>query len=126
MKTQCLECAASYRGRSDKKFCSADCRSTYHNKLNRDRNNTMRRTHNKLRKNWRILKNCMHQYGKQFSLCTLKASGFDPNLCTSLQYDKHGNLRFHCYDITYCLSPENQLIILSHTESEQQSIAHSF
>jgi hypothetical protein len=36
-------------GREDKKFCSDGCRNAY-NKINKDSNNYMRNTNNKLRK----------------------------------------------------------------------------
>jgi hypothetical protein len=34
----------------DKKFCSDGCRNAYNNKINKDSNNYMRNTNNKLRK----------------------------------------------------------------------------
>jgi hypothetical protein len=37
-------------GREDKKFCSDGCRNAYNNKINKDSNNYMRNTNNKLRK----------------------------------------------------------------------------
>jgi predicted nucleic acid-binding Zn ribbon protein len=45
----CLECTEKIVGREDKKFCSDGCRNAY-NKINKDSNNNMRNTNNKLRK----------------------------------------------------------------------------
>jgi hypothetical protein len=42
-------------GREDKKFCSDGCRNAYNNKINKDSNNYMHNTNNKLRKNYRVL-----------------------------------------------------------------------
>jgi hypothetical protein len=46
----CLECTEKNVGREDKKFCSDGCRNAYNNKINKDSNNYMRNTNNKLRK----------------------------------------------------------------------------
>jgi hypothetical protein len=51
----CLECTEKIVGREDKKFCSDGCRNAYNNKINKDSNNYMRNTNNKLRKNYRVL-----------------------------------------------------------------------
>ena len=51
---QCLECDNEIKGRIDKKFCSDYCRNAYNNKLNKDSNNLVRNTNNRLRKNYRI------------------------------------------------------------------------
>ncbi|MBK7480842.1 MAG: DUF2116 family Zn-ribbon domain-containing protein [Bacteroidales bacterium] len=55
MERKCLDCGCTIRGRTDKKFCSDQCRNNYNNKLNRDTNNYMRNVHGLLRKNRRIL-----------------------------------------------------------------------
>lgn len=55
MEKKCLDCGDAIRGRSDKKFCSDQCRNNYNNKLNRDTNNFVRNVHGLLRKNRRIL-----------------------------------------------------------------------
>ena len=55
MSAKCIECGDKIAGRSDKKFCSDQCRSAYNNKLNSDSNNLMRNINNTLRKNRRIL-----------------------------------------------------------------------
>ncbi len=54
-KIICLECATTFTGRSDKKFCTDQCRSSYNNKQNSDANKTMKNINNALRKNRRIL-----------------------------------------------------------------------
>ena len=54
-KIICIECGTTFTGRSDKKFCTDQCRSSYNNKLNADANNTIKNINNLLRKNRRIL-----------------------------------------------------------------------
>ena len=55
MERNCLECGRSLIGRSDKKFCSDDCRTNHNNKQNSDQTNYIRRVNNILRKSRRIL-----------------------------------------------------------------------
>lgn len=54
-KKKCIECDEDMRGRQDKRFCSDQCRSAYHNKQNSDQTNFVRNINNILRKNRRIL-----------------------------------------------------------------------
>lgn len=55
VEKKCLDCGEKIRGRTDKKFCSDQCRNNYNNRLNRDTNNFIRNVHGLLRKNRRIL-----------------------------------------------------------------------
>ena len=55
MERVCLDCGAKLLGRSDKKFCSDQCRNNYNNRLNRDQNNYVRNVHAQLRRNRKIL-----------------------------------------------------------------------
>jgi hypothetical protein len=52
---KCLTCKTKLTGRADKKFCDAECRTAYHNKLNSFQNNFIRNVNNILKKNRRIL-----------------------------------------------------------------------
>jgi len=54
-KKQCIICGDAMTGRPDKRFCSDNCRSTYHNRQNSNTNNFIRNINNILRKNRRIL-----------------------------------------------------------------------
>jgi len=55
MNRICLDCGAPVKGRSDKKFCSDQCRNNYNNRLNRTSTNLVRNVHGLLRKNRKIL-----------------------------------------------------------------------
>lgn len=51
----CLDCGARLLGRSDKKFCSDQCRNNYNNRINRDQTNFVRNVHAQLRRNRKVL-----------------------------------------------------------------------
>lgn len=55
MPRKCLNCESEVKGRSDKKFCSSQCRNDYYNQLNRDQNSYINAINRILRRNRRIL-----------------------------------------------------------------------
>ena len=63
MERYCLECGIKLLGRTDKKFCSDQCRNTYNNRLNKDETAYMKNVNRILRKNRRILKE-LNPHGK--------------------------------------------------------------
>ena len=55
MKRLCPECGEEYTGRADKKYCSAACRATYHNRQNAEELAFQRNVNNILRHNRNVL-----------------------------------------------------------------------
>ncbi|MEN1784602.1 MAG: DUF2116 family Zn-ribbon domain-containing protein, partial [Bacteroidota bacterium] len=89
----CLECGTPIRGRVDKKFCDADCRNAYNNKRNRDSNNLIRNTNNRLRKNYRVLDSYILKEGKaRTTKNSLRNKGFDFDMITNLYTTKKGTV----------------------------------
>jgi hypothetical protein len=43
MKTVCCQCGKKLIGRTDKKFCDADCKNSYHNDYRKKRSPSMTR-----------------------------------------------------------------------------------
>ena len=54
-KRTCQRCDNTFHGRSDKKFCSTECRTNQSNEHNRNRNNYMRNVNRIIRRNRSIL-----------------------------------------------------------------------
>lgn len=112
-ETQCLECGEKIVGRSDKKFCSDDCRNAYNNKLNKDSNNLMRRINNRLRKNYRILDALNFSDGKtKTTKNKLLAEGFDFDYFTHLKTYKNGAEYRFVYGIGYKFLDEDWLLVV--------------
>lgn len=101
MDRKCLECGEKLVGREDKKFCGDGCRNTYNNKINKDCNNYMRNTHNKLRKNYRILASLNTDGKSKTSRFKLLSKGFDFEYITNIRTTKTGNTYFFIYDQGY-------------------------
>lgn len=101
MAKTCLECGEKIRGRADKKFCNDYCRNTYNNRLNRDQKNLMRNVHNRLRRNYRILKELNPDGKKTVLKSELLKKGFDFTYFTSIYTTRKGTDYYFVYDRGY-------------------------
>ncbi len=110
-KMKCLECTEPFVGRVDKKFCSGGCRNTYNNKINKDGINLIRNINNRLRKNWRILKELNSKGKGTTSKYKLDMKGFDFNYVTEIYTTKAGKVYYFCYDQGYS-SLEDEMYML--------------
>lgn len=109
----CPECNESIRGRVDKKFCSDYCRNAYHNRMNKDSRNLIRRTNNRLRKNYRILESFPLKKGTATtSRNHLSEKGFDFECITSVYTTKKGNTYWFVYDMGYLALDKDIFVIV--------------
>jgi len=111
MPKSCLECEEKIIGREDKKFCSDACRNAYNNKINKDSTNFMRNINNKLRKNYRILRDINSEGKTKTSRSKLLAKGFDFEFFTNMLHTKTGNTYYFLYDQGY-LALENDIFMI--------------
>jgi len=101
MKNHCQECGEAIKGRSDKKFCSDDCRNTYNNRLNSDQHNYMRKVNNILRRNRRILASLNPDGKTKATRSQMLKEGFNFNYFTSIYTTKYGKTYYFCYEQGY-------------------------
>lgn len=97
----CLVCNKKFFGRSGKKYCSTDCRISYHNNLNRDSNVFMRTINSILRKNRRILAKSNPKGKRKIHYNQLVDLGFNFSYYTNKYTTKSGNTYIFCYDQGY-------------------------
>ncbi|MCB0568530.1 MAG: hypothetical protein KDC66_02150 [Phaeodactylibacter sp.] len=110
-KKYCLECGEELTGRTDKRFCSDNCRSTYNYRLNSDATNFIRNINNILRKNRRILA-ALNTTGKaRVHRDKLLERGFKFSYFTNEYVTKSGNIYRFCYDQGY-LETDNDFFTL--------------
>ncbi len=116
----CPECGDKIIGRSDKKFCSDQCRNTYNNKLNSDATNTVRNINNILRKNRRVLESLNKQSGKTMvARETLLTNGFNFTYHTHTYTTKRGDVYRFCYEQGYLyLDDKNLYLLVANRDSE--------
>jgi predicted nucleic acid-binding Zn ribbon protein len=109
----CPECGDRIIGRSDKKFCSDQCRNTYNNKLNSDATNTVRNINNILRKNRRVLEELNKQSGKTMvTRETLLTNGFNFTYHTHTYTTQKGFTYYFCYEQGYLFLEDKSLYLL--------------
>lgn len=99
MSVSCLHCSTELIGRSDKKFCSPYCRSSYHYEINKQNENSLyQKIDRQLKMNRRILK----EYNKA-GLATVKKeklldTGFDPKYFTHYWKNQKQQVYLFCYE----------------------------
>ena len=97
----CIQCGDSVKGRIDKKFCSDDCRVSWHNYQNRDISKFMTNINKILRKNRRILDE-LHNIGKtKVTKAQLLDEGFRFAYHTNEFKTKAGKTYYFIYDQGY-------------------------
>jgi len=99
---KCLDCGAVLKGRSDKKFCSDQCRNNYNNTINREANNLVRNVHSLLRKNRKILCELYEGGKKNIHKDALLVSEFNMNFFTHIvENDTDNIITRYCYEYGY-------------------------
>jgi hypothetical protein len=100
-KRKCLECKELITGRSDKKFCSDQCRNLYNNRQNSDSTNLVRNINNSLRKNRRVLQELNPTDKAKVHKDKMLEKGFNFNFFTSIYTTKKGATYYFCYEYGY-------------------------
>jgi hypothetical protein len=117
---QCLQCTKKIAGRTDKKFCSNHCRSSYHNHFYGDRSNYMRRVNGMLLRNRKILADlfALQRGGTTVPLSELYVKGFSPSHFTHQQKKAKNQLFTYCYEFGYQITEKNCIKIIQQTSIE--------
>lgn len=97
-KCNCMECGQEFIGRSDKKFCTDQCRSAYNNRLNSDSTNMMKSINYSLRKNRRILIDLLVKGNNKVEHDHLVQLGFILKYCTHDRITNNGKQYKFWYD----------------------------
>lgn len=100
--SKCLDCKEPLNGRVDQKFCSPYCKSSYHYKINKEREgNHFKKIDHALKLNRRILKKYNQSGQSQIKKELLLKEGFDFKYFTHYWKAKNGNVYFFCYEYGY-------------------------
>jgi hypothetical protein len=104
----CPYCRKQVEGRTDKKFCSHYCKSSYHYVKNReDENNLFKNIDTQLKLNRRILKE-YNKAGKAMVRAeTLLGEGFNPKYFTNYWKSKSGGVYLFCYEYGFKKTEDN-------------------
>ena len=96
----CLECGTSIYGRSDKKFCSEDCKNHYHNRMARESQSRKTAVLSILATNYEILNNLIRYKVNSYLISDLNRLGFRDGYMTECR-KVHHHWEHSCFDIKY-------------------------
>ena len=113
----CLECGTTFYGRSDKKFCSLNCKNLHNNRLRDYTRKSNNLVYMSINKNYRLLDLLIKSGKSSISLETLLSMGFAPQCVTGLRNGEKGHKEFSCLDIVYYQSPKKLFNI--HKKSDE-------
>lgn len=105
MERKCLRCGAPLKGRMDKKFCSDECRTDYHNDLRRLREKGLREVNGILSHNWRLLSSQLRDGRDRVSMAELASHDFNFDIYTTSRKVFPGRRIYACYNLAYRISP---------------------
>tara|TARA_R110002050_G_scaffold300660_1_gene471267 strand:+ start:1317 stop:1685 length:369 start_codon:yes stop_codon:yes gene_type:complete len=105
---KCKNCKEPVEGRMDKVFCSSYCKSTYHYKESKEKENSLFRGIDKqLKLNRRLLKT-FNKAGKAIVRSEdLINEGFNPKYFTHYWKNKQGQVYLFCYEFGFFTKTEN-------------------
>lgn len=110
---KCNNCQKTYKGRSNKIFCSSSCKNNFHNKAYKNSNKIVIDIDKKLHKNRTVLKDLFLIYRSSLiDLAVLEASGFDKQYLTHIFNAPSGDKYTMLYEIGYKLSFDNKVQIV--------------
>ena len=100
---KCLMCGRSVKGRSDKKFCSGPCRSSYNNQLRSDSHSYIRYLNDQLKENHRILERIYNGFQKATTVSRelMLRLDFHFKYHTHTYTTRKGAVYYFCYDYGY-------------------------
>lgn len=110
---KCAECGKTIQGRTDKKFCSDECRIAFHNKFYREKNKEVIRINKILKRNYSILKYISRNFEGKCTIKKLFEAGFSFDFMTSVGNCGRNKIKMYCYDLEYSINKEGVVTITS-------------
>ncbi|MCX2739420.1 DUF2116 family Zn-ribbon domain-containing protein [Pontibacter anaerobius] len=111
----CPTCEGEIIGRTDKRFCSDQCRFLFNNAKKREDKSELliQRVNATLRKNRTLLKQASPEGKTTLRREVLQLAGFDFRHFTHLYRTKSGNTYHFCYDYGYLLLEDEKVLIVN-------------
>lgn len=109
----CQSCSKEFEGRSNKKFCSNECKNKHHNAAHREKQEVITDINKILHRNWTTLH---HLYGiyrsAPISMNIVEAYGFNKKYFTHVQNSPIGEKYTMAYDVGFKNHIDNQIQIV--------------
>lgn len=109
----CLECGKVFNGRSDKKYCSDECRAAFNDRIYRERRRDIALINGILRQNYAILHDLYDNGIQEIEPQILLRRGFDFNHFTSIdgRCEENGSIWIGCYSFSYSVNPDGTVVL---------------
>lgn len=107
----CIECGERIAGRTDKKYCTDQCRTAWHNKHHSE-SVYMRTVNNILRRNRKILADLAARGVRKVGSAALMKLGFEFGYFTNMKRSRNGVLAHYCYEQGYTALTRGTVLLL--------------
>lgn len=123
MHQSCLTCNVKISGRSDKKFCSPDCKNEFNNLKTKScpAKRSIKKVNQVLIKNRSLLETYFKQKSSKIkAICREKLAekGFCFRFFTHTQRYPDGKTYFFCYEYGYRVTPKKEVILVKRYPDE--------
>ena len=96
----CLACEKQLKGgRIDRKYCDAQCRASYHNSQRQEKEQSVRKINDILKKNWKILTMLNPTGHSTIRKSFLEEHGYNFNYFTNVFRATSGRIYYFCYNV---------------------------
>ncbi len=111
---KCIVCKIEITGRSDKKFCSVECKNYYHVNLRRVTDVAVRSINKILHRNRSILLEILGKRKTQIKVkrLVLDQKKFNFKYHTHIIRNSRGKLFFYVYDLAWMEFSDNEVLIV--------------
>ena len=112
---ECIVCNKPLKGRKDKKYCSLDCKNSYHLNMRYKMRNVIRPVDRLLHRNLEILNELWQEAGTLkfiVAIHRLERKGFKFNYYTSSYQNLKGKYYFYVYNFKWMKFGDEQVMIV--------------
>lgn len=111
---QCKMCKTPMKGRSDKQFCSVDCKNDYHTKLRQVTHQATVSTDKILHRNRSILLEVMGKNSKQKKVdrAVLDKKKFNFHYVTGYYFNSRNKMFNYVYDFSWMVFSDKEVLII--------------
>lgn len=116
---KCKLCKKTFRGRTDKIFCTVKCKSTYHQLLTNATNKATNKIDKILHRNRSILLEIMGKHETQMKVPTLRLEQkkFNFNYITKYLVSSKGKTYHYVYDFAWMTFSDDEVLIIKHKKN---------
>jgi len=112
MPRSCIICRKVLRGRSDKRFCSLDCKNNYHVRLRRNTRDAVLTVDRILHRNRSILLELVgRNKAKKISRLHLDHLKFNFDFYTGSHLNTREKMIYHVYDFSWAIFSDQEVLI---------------